>query len=199
MCQLQYLPNLNHMKPFAEKQLLEALSKGDEKAFETFFLYYYPQVKGFICGLLQSQEEAEDISQDIFLMLWNNRSSLNTINNFKSYLFRVCKNAAYRHIERSLLFKSYQQKQIEKTVSTPETNETDDNIHLKELELLVAMAVEKMPPQRKKIYKMSRESGMSSEEIAQILGINKRTVENHLSQALTDIRKMLFITFILFF
>lgn len=199
MCELQYLSNLNHMKPFAEKQLLEALSKGDEKAFETFFLYYYPQVKGFICRLLQSQEEAEDISQDIFLMLWNNRSSLNTINNFKSYLFRVCKNAAYRHIERSLLFKSYQQKQIEKTVSTPETNETDDNIHLKELELLVAMAVEKMPPQRKKIYKMSRESGMSSEEIAQILGINKRTVENHLSQALTDIRKMLIITFILFF
>lgn len=199
MCELQYLSNLNHMKPFAEKQLLEALSKGDEKAFETFFLYYYPQVKGFICGLLQSQEEAEDISQDIFLMLWNNRSSLNTINNFKSYLFRICKNAAYRHIERALLFKSYQQKQNEKSVFIPETNETDDNIHLKELELLVAMAVEKMPPQRKRIYKMSRESGMSSEEIAQILDINKRTVENHLSQALTDIRKMLFITFILFF
>lgn len=187
------------MKPFTEKQILEAISKGDEKAFETFFLYYYPQVKGFICGLLQSQEEAEDISQDIFLMLWNNRSSLNTINNFKSYLFRVCKNAVYRHIERELLFKNYQQKQTEKTVSLPETNEIDDNIHLKELELLVAMAVEKMPPQRKKIYKMSRESGMSSDEIAQTLGINKRTVENHLSQALTDIRKILFMTFILFF
>lgn len=200
MCELEYLPNLiNRMKPFTEKQILEAISKGDEKAFETFFLYYYPLVKGFICGLLQSQEEAEDISQDIFLMLWNNRSSLNTINNFKSYLFRVCKNAVYRHIERALLFKNYQQKQTEKTVSPSETNEIDDNIHLKELELLVAMAVEKMPPQRKKIYKMSRESGMSSEEIAQTLGINKRTVENHLSQALTDIRKILLMTFILFF
>ena len=82
---------------------------------------------------------------------------------------------------------------------TPENNETDDKIQLRELELLVAMVVEKMPPQRKKIYKMSRESGMSSDEIAQTLGINKRTVENHLSQALTDIRKVLFIAFILFF
>lgn len=187
------------MQPFNEKQLLEAISKGDEKAFETFFLHYYPQVKGFITGLLQSPEEAEDISQDIFLMLWGNRSSLNTINNFKSYLFRVCKNAVYRYIERALLFKNYQQKQAEKIVTTPESNETDDKIQLKELELLVAMVVEKMPPQRKKIYKMSRESGMSSDEIAQTLGINKRTVENHLSQALTDIRKVLFIAFILFF
>ena len=52
------------MQPFNEKQLLEAISKGNEKAFEIFFLHYYPQVKGFITGLLQSPEEAEDISQD---------------------------------------------------------------------------------------------------------------------------------------
>ena len=69
------------METFDEKQLLKAISEGDEKAFKTFFLYYYPRIKGFINGLLQSQEEAEDLSQDIFLTLWNNRSSLHTINN----------------------------------------------------------------------------------------------------------------------
>ena len=105
----------------------------------------------------------------------------------------------YRHIERALLFRNYQQKETEKYSPPQESNETDDTIHLKELELLVTMVVEKMPPQRQKIYKMSRESGMNNEEIARELGINKRTVENHLSQALTDIRKALFITFILFF
>ena len=68
------------METFDEKQLLKAISEGDEKAFKTFFLYYYPRIKGFINGLLQSQEEAEDLSQDIFLTLWNNRSSLHTIN-----------------------------------------------------------------------------------------------------------------------
>ena len=183
------------METFDEKQLLKAISEGDEKAFKTFFLYYYPRIN----GLLQSQEEAEDLSQDIFLTLWNNRSSLHTINNLKPYLFRISKNAVYRHIERALLFRNYQQKETEKYSPPQESNETDDTIHLKELELLVTMVVEKMPPQRQKIYKMSRESGMNNEEIARELGINKRTVENHLSQALTDIRKALFITFILFF
>ena len=187
------------METFDEKQLLKAISEGDEKAFKTFFLYYYPRIKGFINGLLQSQEEAEDLSQDSFLTLWNNRSSPHTINNLKPYLFRISKNAVYRHIERTLLFRNYQQKETEKYIPPLESNDTDDNIHLKGLELLVTMVVEKMPPQRQKIYKMSRESGMNNEEIARELSINKRTVENHLSQALTDIRKALFITFILFF
>lgn len=187
------------MESFDEKGLLKAISKGDEKAFETFFLHYYPQIKGFICGLLQSEEEAEDISQDIFLMLWNNRSSFDNISNLKAYLFRICKNAVYRNIERALLFKNYQQKQSEKAVLSSENNEIDDDIHLKELELLVAMVVEKMPSQRKKIYKMSRELGLNNEEIAQSLNISKRTVENHLTLALADIRKVLFLVFILFF
>lgn len=83
---LQHLQKIPPMETFDEKQLLKAISEGDEKAFKTFFLYYYPRIKGFINGLLQSQEEAEDLSQDIFLTLWNNRSSLHTINNLKPYL-----------------------------------------------------------------------------------------------------------------
>ena len=77
---LQHLQKIPPMETFDEKQLLKAISEGDEKAFKTFFLYYYPRIKGFINGLLQSQEEAEDLSQDTFLTLWNNRSSLHTIN-----------------------------------------------------------------------------------------------------------------------
>lgn len=89
------------METFDEKQLLKAISEGDEKAFKTFFLYYYPRIKGFINGLLQSQEEAEDLSQDIFLTLWNNRSSLHTINNLKPYLFRFQKCGIPAHRTRT--------------------------------------------------------------------------------------------------
>ena len=160
------------METFDEKQLLKAISEGDEKAFKTFFLYYYPRIKGFINGLLQSQEEAEDLSQDIFLTLWNNRSSLHTINNLKPYLFRISKNAVYRHIERALLFRNYQQKETEKYSPPQESNETDDTIHLKELELLVTMVVEKMPPQRQKIFHLSRKEHKSYKEIADLMHLS---------------------------
>ena len=60
-----------------------------------------------------------------------------------------------------------------------------------ELLLLIQHTVEQMPAQRKRIYEMSRKEGKNNDEIAQLLAINKRTVENHLTQALADIRKML--------
>ena len=76
--------------------------------FEAFFLDYYPRIKGFINGLLQNAEEAEDISQDIFALLWQNRGNLKLIDNLDAYLFRIARNAVFRHIERSLLFQHYQ-------------------------------------------------------------------------------------------
>ncbi|WP_336526895.1 sigma-70 family RNA polymerase sigma factor, partial [Bacteroides acidifaciens] len=59
------------------------------------------------------------------------------------------------------------------------------------LEVLLSIAIEKMPPQRKRIFQMSRKKGMNNEEIANELHISKRTVENHLTQALKDIRKII--------
>ena len=174
------------MKLENEKALIRTIAEGNTKSFEVLFYSYYPRLKGFICDLLQSPEEAEDISQDIFTTLWQNRTSLDKIDNISAYLFRIAKNAVYRHIERNMLFKNYQQKQTE-------------YIDAKELELLITIAVERMPPQRQRIYKMSREQGMSNDEIAASLCINKRTVENHLTQALADIRKLLSLILIIFF
>lgn len=179
-----------------EKGYIEAVSRGDEHAFESLFLHYFPRIKGFIYGILQNEEEAEDISQDIFVAMWQNRERLTNIENLNAYLFRVAKNTVFRHIERNLLFKDYQQ---QSGLSTPDTSRNDsieEELYAKELEYLISAVVERMPPQRKNIYKMSRNNGLSNEEIAQQLSISKRTVENHLTQALADIRKV--ITFFIF-
>lgn len=187
------------MKLENEKALIRTIAEGNTKSFEVLFYSYYPRLKGFICDLLQSPEEAEDISQDIFTTLWQNKTSLDKIDNISAYLFRIAKNAVYRHIERNMLFKNYQQKQTESIPNVIEDNEIYKYIDAKELELLIAIAVERMPPQRQRIYKMSREQGMSNDEIAASLCINKRTVENHLTQALADIRKLLSLILIIFF
>ena len=149
------------MKLENEKALIRTIAEGNTKSFEVLFYSYYPRLKGFICDLLQSPEEAD--------------------------------------IERNMLFKNYQQKQTESTPNVIEDNDIYKYIDAKELELLITIAVERMPPQRQRIYKMSREQGMSNDEIAASLCINKRTVENHLTQALADIRKLLSLILIIFF
>ena len=160
------------------------------KAFETFFIQYYPRIKGFINNLLQDVKEAEDISQDIFLYLWNNKTTLQHLDNREGYLFRIAKNAVYRHVERLVLFEKYQL-----NVSSENTRsqyyEIEEEINAQELEVLLSIAIEKMPPQRKRIFQMSRKKGLNNEEIANELHISKRTVENHLTQALKDIRKII--------
>ena len=62
------------MKLENEKALIRTIAEGNTKSFEVLFYSYYPRLKGFICDLLQSPEEAEDISQDIFTTLWQNRT-----------------------------------------------------------------------------------------------------------------------------
>ena len=89
-----------------------------------------------------------------------------------------------------LLFKNYQSRQLSDDNS--DLYEIESELNAKELELIIAIAVERMPSQRRKIYQMSREQGLSNENIARELNISKRTVENHLTQALADIRKILF-------
>lgn len=183
-----------------EKGYIEAASRGDEQAFESLFLHYFPRIKGFISGILQNEEEAEDISQDIFVSMWQNREKLNEIENLNAYLFRVAKNTVFRHIERSLLFRDYLQLQTENASFAHDNNESiEEELYAKELEYLIAIAVEKMPPQRKLIYKMSREEGLSNDEIAKRLVISKRTVENHLTLALSDIRKLIVFFIITYF
>lgn len=174
------------MKVNLESEYLEKLGDGDHKAYDTLFLLYYPKVKNFLWGFIKDEQEAFDMAQDIFYKVWVNRKDISKVNSLKAYLFQMAKNMVYNHYEHNLVKESY----IEKY--KPEFSEFDitDDIDARELEILIDITIEQMPEQRQRIFKMSRKEGKSNDEIAEILQINKRTVENHITQALKDIRKV---------
>ena len=122
-----------------EKGYIEAVSRGDEQAFESLFLHYFPRIKGFISGILQNEEEAEDISQDIFVSMWQNRDRLKEIENLNAYLYRIAKNTVFRHIERSLLFRDYQEQQTNNaSFSSTDNDSIEEELYAKELEFLIS-------------------------------------------------------------
>lgn len=168
----------------AEEYCVKALSQGDVKAFDSLFASYFPKIKRFLSGFLDSPEEAEDLAQDVFVKLWQHRSSLIYVDNLNAYLYRIAKNTLYNYLEKN--------RYAEFSASIPEipTMEMlEEILFAKELEEIIELAIEKMPPQRKTIFTLSRKEGISNEEIANRLQISKRTVETHISAALSDIRK----------
>lgn len=177
------------MEKTKETEQFESIAQGDERAFEKLFKQYFSRVKYFIAGLVQDEVAAEDLAQDTFVKIWVMRASLGKVENINAYLYKLSKNMALQYIRRQLLENRYEENQI--AVHPAEDavdSELENRICTEELNLFIRATIEKMPPQRQKIYKMSRYDGKSNEEIANELSINKRTVENHLTRALTDIR-----------
>ena len=155
--------------------------------FKKFFDLNFPKVKTFAWQLLKSEEDAEDIAQDIFVKLWE-----------KPDLYTVVRNHIYNFLKHKAVEYDYldvaaeKMQMAERGLPTP-----DDEFCAHELELFVQMALERMPEQRRRIFLMSREEGMTSPEIAAKLNISVRTVEQHIYKALQDLKKI--VLFLFFF
>ncbi len=171
-----------------KKETINKLVMGDQRAFHEIFRAAYPKIYAFVLGFIKDTDEAEDIVQTIFIKLWIKRERLAKVNNLNSYLYSISKNTILNHLASKKVF----------TLDIAQVKDLEANdtsvlhaIEAQDLQLLIDMIVENMPPQRQAIYRMSREEGLSNEEIAQRTGLQKKTVENHLNLALGDIRKML--------
>ena len=180
-----------------EISTIEALQNGNHKAFEEVFLTFFDKVKYLLTGLLRSESDAEELAQDIFVKLWINRQSIDTNKSFSSYLYTIARNAALNYLKHKLVEENF--KNSFNDFEIEEADRSDDILFAKEISLLIEMAVCRMPVQRRRIYQMSREKGRSNNEIAEELGISKKTVENQLSLALQEIKRVISAFLIFFF
>jgi len=175
--------SLEHIK-------LQAIADGSTEAFEWLFMQYQPRLLNFLTGMIHDREVSRDMSQDIFMMLWRDREKLRTVNSFSSYLFQIARYMAYDYFDRLAVSEKY----ADELLQEPVLAESDEEmIFVRELQSLISQAVNRMSPQRQCVYHMSREEGLSNDEIAQRLGISKRTVENHLTVVLAMLRKVLYL------
>ena len=172
--------------------LLSRIAAGDNGAFKTLFEMFYPKVKIFLVKFLKDEIVAEDISQDIFVKVWAYREALPDIKSFNTYLYRMTRNAALNHI------RGRRQKIDILQMAILDEKDIEAEYHTKEKELLINLTVEQMPPQRRRIFKMSREQGLSNDDIALKLGLSKKTVENNITLALKDLRDVI-LAFLVFF
>lgn len=178
-----------------EIECLANLSKGDHRSYELLFLAYHPKIYHFLCGFIKNEEESYDMTQEIFYKVWMNREMMGEVKSFKAYLFSMARHMIYNYYEHNLVKQKYTLNQLRKD----EMYQYEEELFAKDLSLLIDLMVSQMPEQRQRVFKMSRKEGLSSDEIASRLNIHKRTVENHISNALSDLRKALQYVSFLFF
>jgi RNA polymerase sigma-70 factor (ECF subfamily) len=164
---------------------LEALKNGNHQAFETVFIAYYSKTRNFIYEYLKSELDAEELTEELFVSLWENRANINTSKSFNSYLHTIAYNTAINFIKHKYVKDSY----LSNISEVGYSHTTEEELIAKELGLLIDDTVSQMPEQRKQIYVLSRNEGLSNSEIAEKLNTTKRNVESQLSLALKEIRK----------
>jgi RNA polymerase sigma-70 factor (family 1) len=172
-----------------ERALIDKIVEGDEQAFSVLFFNYLPVLQIFAAKFTKSDDAAEEIIQDAFLRVWLNRDKLAEVENVKAYLYKYVSNECLSYLRKKLK----EDRIVDAfTAKQPNShNHTADVVSLNEINKIVAVAVEKLPEQRKKIYQLSRGDGKTIPEIAEMLGISPNTVKNALVIALKSIRMQL--------
>ncbi len=168
------------------KDTVAALKDGDHAAFECVFLFYFNKVKYFINGFIKSESDAEELAQEVFVKIWTNRDGIDLSRNFNTYIYISARNATMNFLRHKYVRDSFAADQMK--AGGGEYASGEDMIMAREIDLIVDMTLMKMPTQRKAVYELNRREGLSNDEIAERLNISKKTVENHMSLALKELK-----------
>lgn len=169
-----------------DEQALRSLAAGDLAAYRFLFDQHFADLCNYLNIYLHSREFSEAIALEIFEFVWEKRESLVIRVSFKSFLFSSAKNKAISHYrkEHKTIFTSLE---LAESVF-PDESDSQQFLEEKELRHFIENAIDRLPEQSKKIYLMAREENLSHKEIAELLGLSPKTVENHVGIALRKLR-----------
>lgn len=170
-------------------KLLKALRKGDEKAFERIFERYSSQLFNVVQKFTTSRSDAEDVVQEVFSKVWTHRIRINPELPFTPYIIKIAKNMVINIAKKRIYETTYLSYKYH--VHSKFNYVTENQVLFRELQNILEEKIGKLPDKRQEVYRLSRQEGLSASEIAEKLGISVRTVENHINQALKEIRHQL--------
>lgn len=173
--------------------LLHELKKGNREAFNGVFRYFYPRMMAYVASMVE-QKVAEDIVQDVFLYVWENREKIYISDGFYSYLFQSAYTRCLDYIKKNLSVEKYHSQTYEKYLADYQNLLKDDNPVIEELSIKdfyyrLYELLEHLPAQRREVFILTYIKGLTAKEVAEQTQIPQRTVESHLYLALQYLKK----------
>ena len=162
------------------------MMQGDELAFEKIYRLYSPKLYGNLLRLLKSVPQTEQILQDVFLKVWEYRSSIDPEKSFRSFLFKIAENKAYDFFRKAARDKKLEAELI--ALSTVNYTVFEEFVADDEKLILLKNAIDKLPPQRQQVFRLCKLEGRSYREVSESLGISLSTISDHIVKATKSIR-----------
>jgi RNA polymerase sigma-70 factor (family 1) len=157
------------------------------QAFDEIYHRFVPKLHGFLLKLYKDQMLAEEVTQEVFIKIWENRQGIKTGYTFDGYIYKIARNKIY-----DLLHQQKRKQQVYGRLKVVESsNELEDAIFYEDLNQQVNAVINELPSSQKEIFILSRHEFLSNDQIAQKLQLSRRTVETQLYRALQKIKKQL--------
>ncbi|MEJ6981903.1 RNA polymerase sigma-70 factor [Pedobacter sp. P351] len=177
---------MSNLKHISDENLLALFREGQMSAFDELYNRYWSKLYSQAYKRIGKSEIAEEIVQDFFTSLWINREIVQVHSLFNSYTFSAIRNLVFRHYQKEYNARKYE---VAQKMSIVESDfSTEQLIELNDLKRALEHEVESLPPKCKGVFNLSRKEFKTNKEIAAILEISEKTVENHITKALKVLR-----------
>jgi RNA polymerase sigma-70 factor (ECF subfamily) len=173
----------------SDSEIIGRIRNGDKQEFEKLFRSSYVSLVRYAKSILRDHDTAEEIVQELFFRLWQDRQQLNIKSSLNGYLFRSVHNRALHYIEHQQVVNRHAGEVAAGTEISSEP--VTEAIYYKELQAKIARVLERLPGRCRMIFRMSRFEGLKYNEIAEKLAVNVKTVEADMGKALREFRKAL--------
>jgi RNA polymerase sigma-70 factor (ECF subfamily) len=173
----------------SDAEIIRRIRLGDETEFESLFRSSYASLVRYAKSIIKDHDSAEEIVQDLFVRIWQERSKLKIESSLNGYLYRAVHNKCLHKIDHQRVVNRYEQEMIK--TDKGESATPADIIQYSELIDKIADIIERLPERCGKIFLMNRFDGLKYAEIADKLSISIKTVEADMGKALKEFRKEL--------
>ena len=171
--------------------LLQLLSEGDESAFDRLFHANWDHVYSAAFYMTKSSDLADDIAQETFLTLWRNRHAAAGIHNLKAFLYTSVKFQVHKLFRRMKVEDAFTIYLRHHQSSNTEIAEQESLLALKNLQESLQEGIAHLPPQQQRAFKLSREQGLTHDDISKLMGVSKKTVKDYIVRSLAFLRPIL--------
>ncbi len=173
-----------------DKVLLQRLSDGDERAFTQLYNAYKDELTQFIARFVKLPQIAEDISQEVFIKIWQNHTQLQGVDSFKAYLFIAARNHTLNILKR-IAKEDSAKAEIIRHIQGVRINNKEDDLISGEYQAYLRKVLNSLPLQTQQVFQLCRTEQKGYEEVAALLGISRNTVKKHMVRSMKTFRQAL--------